>query len=219
MSESDLLKLQISKLQAVLPYICSMDFYREKISEITIDFDSQDPLTGLREMPFTYKDELRSTSPMTRTPLNVEDIMAFFSSSGTTGEPSVYVWSKKDQCVLEKIGKRLLQNIGVGPGDVALLPLPMGMHFAWYAIFREMYAVSAAVVPLGSVPLEKIAQAQINYPITILKTSPVIASRLFRMVIENNPFSPYPNAIASDSSGGLLLQRCPEETTRSTMGR
>ena len=124
---------------------------------------------------------------MLRTPLGVADLIAFFSSSGTTGQPSVSAWSKDDQQVHEQVSGRLLRNIGVGPGDVALLPLTMGMPLAWYAIFSEMRVVGAAVAPLGAAPLEKIAHALASYPVTILKTSPVVASRLFRFIAQEDP--------------------------------
>jgi len=186
MNESSILELQRRKLQEVFPHICDTPFYREKLSSSTADVDYKDPFTRLGELPFTYKHELRSTSPMTRTPLSEQGLTAFFSSSGTTGKPSVYTWSKTDQCVLEEVSSRLLRHIGVGPGDVALLPLTMGMPLAWYAIFSEMLAVGAAVVPLGPAPWEEIAQALVIYPITILKTSPVMASRLFRFVVETD---------------------------------
>ena len=186
MGESDILELQRRKLQEVFPHIYDTPFYREKLSSSTADVDYDDPFTRLGELPFTYKYELRSTSPMTRTPLSVQDLIAFFSSSGTTGQPSVHAWSNTDQRVFEEVSSRLLRHIGVGSGDVALLPLPMGMSLAWYAIFSEMLAVGAAVVPLGPAPLEEIAQTLVSYPITILKTSPVIASRLFRFVVETD---------------------------------
>ena len=187
MSRAELLELQRRKLQEVFGYLCDTPFYREKLSGTAAGLDHDDPLTSLRRLPFTFKHELRSTSPMLRTPLGVADLIAFFSSSGTTGQPSVSAWSKDDQQVYEQVSGRLLRNIGVGPGDVALLPLTMGMPLAWYAIFSEMRAVGAAVVPLGAAPLEKIAQALANYPVTILKTSPVVASRLFRFISQEDP--------------------------------
>jgi len=186
MGGSDILELQRRKLRKVFPHICHTPFYCEKLLSSAADVNYKDPLTGLSDLPFTYKHELRSTSPMTRTPLSVQELIAFFSSSGTTGQPSVHAWSKTDQRVFEEVSSRLLRHIGVGPGDVALLPLPMGMPLAWYAIFSEMLAVGTAVVPLGPVPLEEVAQALVTYPITILKTSPVIASRLFRFVAETD---------------------------------
>jgi phenylacetate-CoA ligase len=60
------------------------------------------------------------------------------------------------------------------------------MSFAWYAMFSEMLAVRAAVVPLGPAPLEHIAKALVDYPITVLKAPPVIASRLFRVIEESD---------------------------------
>jgi phenylacetate-CoA ligase len=186
MTHSVFLELQQRKLREVFPYICRTPFYREKLSDSANDVDYDNPLAGFGRLPFTYKDELRSTSPMRRTPLSVQELMAFFSSSGTTGQPSVYAWSRTDQCVSEEISSRLLHHIGVGSGDIALLPAPMGMPIAWYIMISEMLAVGAAFVPLGPVPLKRIAQALVSYPITILKIPPVMASRLFRFIVETD---------------------------------
>lgn len=186
MSEAGLRELQRQRLLEVFPHICSTPFYRVKLPGITAQPQKSDPFAYLAEMPFTYKDELRSTSPMARTPLDLSDLVAFFSSSGTTGEPSVYAWSKVDQQVYEEVSGRLLRNIGVGPGDVVLLPLRMGMQFPWFGILSEMRGVGAAVVPLGAASFAEIARALAYYPITILKTSPVMASRLFRFIAETD---------------------------------
>jgi phenylacetate-CoA ligase len=186
MEKVDLTKLQQEKLRKVFPFICSAPFYQKKLDEGAILGGDADPYSSLSKMPFTTKEELRSTPPSERSPLSISEIAAFFSSSGTTGQPSVYAWSKLDQIVYEKISSRLLRSIRVGPGDVTLIPMRMGMSFSWYGIFTEMQKVGAAVVPLGASTFEEIIQALVDYPITILKTSPVIASRLFRAIIEKD---------------------------------
>ena len=186
MKKIDMSKLQQNKLREVFPYTCSAPFYQKKLDQDIIQKGKADPYGILSRIPFTTKEELRFTPPLERSPLSISEMAAFFSSSGTTGQPSVYAWSKLDQSVYEEISSRLLRNIDVGPGDVTLLPMRMGMSFSWYGIFTEMQKVGATVIPLGTSSFEEIIQALIDYPVTILKTSPVIASRLFRTVIDKD---------------------------------
>ena len=179
-------ELQQRKLKEVFPYILSTPFYSQKLSDIIVDRWLNDPIKHLSRIPFTSKQELRFTSALERTPLDVSELIGFFSSSGTTGQPSVYAWSKDDQKVYEEISGRLLWNIGVGPGDVTVMPMRMGMSLSWYLILSEMRAVGASVVPLGAASFDEITKTLVSYPITILKTSPIIASRLFRYIEEKD---------------------------------
>lgn len=187
MKKVDLSNLQQKKLREVFSYICSSPFYQRKLTEGVIRKNG-DPYKNLSILPFTLKEELRLTSPFERSPLTISEMAAFFSSSGTTGQPSVYAWSKIDQRVYERISSRLLRNIDVVSGDLTLIPMRMGMSFSWYGIFTEMQKVGAAVIPLGASSFEEIIQTLIDYPVTILKTSPIIASRLFRAIIEKDRF-------------------------------
>ena len=187
MKKVDLSNLQQKKLKEVFSYICSSPFYQRKLTESVIKKNG-DPYKNLSKLPFTLKEELRLTSPFERSPLNISEMAAFFSSSGTTGQPSVYAWSKIDQRVYERISSRFLRNIDVASGDLTLIPMRMGMSFSWYGIFTEMQKVGAAVIPLGASSFEEIIQVLIDYPVTILKTSPIIASRLFRTIIEKDRF-------------------------------
>ena len=56
-----------------------------------------------RQIPFTYKWEIRNSSVEERTTTRMEDIYGIFSSSGTTGEKTYYIYSKKDKMVHEEL--------------------------------------------------------------------------------------------------------------------
>ncbi len=186
MAEVDIQSLQHQKLKAIYPYICSSPFYEKKLPSNIRNSDF-DPALRLSNIPFTTKDDLRFSSPLERTPLNLAEIAAFFSSSGTTGKPSSYVWSKHDQEIYCEISSRILRNIQGNASDVVLLPMSMGMSFSWYGILSEMQQLGAAVIPLGTAATEEIIKGLVDYPVTILKTSPVVASRVIRAIIKDSP--------------------------------
>ena len=74
------------------------DFYKKKLSGI----DSFRDYNSFAQIPFTYKRELRNTSVMERTTTELKDIYGVFSSSGTTGEKTFYVYNRNDKSVHEE---------------------------------------------------------------------------------------------------------------------
>lgn len=181
----NLTSVQRERLIEAIPYALNTAFYQRKITEELRDKDV-DPYFRLSQLPYTYKQELRSIHPNERTCLPQQDILAYFSSSGSTGQPSVYAWSKLDQEVFNEISRRINQPLGVGPGDVALLAIPFGMPLSGFGMMMEMQAVGASFIPIGAVSLEQIAQALVNYPVTLMKINPIIASRLLRFIQIND---------------------------------
>ena len=134
-------------------------FYKNKIQMRVKEGDEINPFKLISTYPFTYKQEIRSVVHSDRTSLPQEEILAYFSSSGSTGEPSVYAWSRLDQEVFNDIAKQILNQLGVGPGDVALLSVPFGMPLSGFGMMMEMAAVGASFIPLGAASLDKLARA------------------------------------------------------------
>jgi phenylacetate-CoA ligase len=184
---NQLKETQMAKLPNVIRHALCTPFYLNRIANCPDEIAGVDPLEIIRALPFTYKQDLRDTAAMERTCLSKSDLLAFFSSSGSTGEPSVYAFSKHDLAVSLDISKRILSSLGVGPGDMALLPVPFGMPLAWFIMVNEMIQMGASFIPLGTAPLDAAARALIDYPVTIMRTSPIMASRLYSYVRENDP--------------------------------
>jgi phenylacetate-CoA ligase len=109
----------------------------------------------------------------------------FFSSSGTTGKPTVYPWSRQDDIILKEVSARCMKRVDVGPGDISLILAPFGLPIMWYCMMTQYLATGAGVVPLGITSSNEIIKAMNSFPISIITSLPVIATRLSEFVSKN----------------------------------
>ena len=94
--------------------IFSQPFYADKIAGAQ-DFESYE---NFSKIPFMYKDDLRNTKPFDRTSATTKDVYGIFSSSGTTGSKTFYVYSKKDKKVYNEFVKAFYSELGVNESDI-----------------------------------------------------------------------------------------------------
>jgi len=181
-SKDELLYPQGKKFQDIIQHIADVPFYKKKLSNEGINISHIKEISDLKELPFTTKEELRLSRPMERTPLNYDGIAFFFSSSGTSGNPTVYPWSKGDDLVLREVAARCMERIGVGPGDTSLILSPFGMPIMWYCMINQYIACGASVVPLGMTTSKDVIKAMSAFPITSIATLPVVGTRLFEFM-------------------------------------
>jgi phenylacetate-CoA ligase len=185
MSKEEFLDLQNKKLLDLLPYIANVPFYKKKLSSEGINIKDIKEISDLQKIPFTTKEELRLSKPMERTLLNYDGISFFFSSSGTTGDATIYPWSLQDDLVLREVSARCMKRIGVGPGDVSLVLAPFGLPIMWYCMITQYLATGASVIPLGLASSNEILKVINSFPITSIATLPVIATRSFEFINKN----------------------------------
>jgi len=182
MSKEEIFDLQSRKFKEKIPYIVDVPFYKKKLSKEGVDIKDIKEISDLPRLPFTTKEELRLSNPMERTPHNFDGIAFFFSSSGTTGSPTIYPWSTKDDSVLREVSARCMKRIGVGPGDISLVLAPFGMPIMWYCMINQYLAAGAGVVPLGITSSDEILKAMSTFPITSITTLPIVGTRLFEFM-------------------------------------
>ena len=96
-------------------------FYSDKVKSIDMFSNYEE----LKKIPFTYKQELRDTPVCERTTTKMEDIYGVFSSSGTTGEKTFYIYNKNDKKVHEEFVKTLFSEVGVTEKDLGAVMLPV----------------------------------------------------------------------------------------------
>jgi len=186
MSKEEILDLQNKKLSEIIPYITDIPFYKKKLTDKNINLNDIKEISDLQKLPFTTKEELRLSKPMERTSLSYDGVAFFFSSSGTTGQPSAYPWSNQDDLVLKEVSSRCMKRVGVGPGDISLVLAPFGMPIMWYCMITQYLATGAGVVPLGIASSSKIVKTMVSFPITSITTLPIVATRLFEFVSKNH---------------------------------
>ena len=96
MSREDLEKLQLARLKKTVEAAAHSPFYNKVFKEHGITADSIQSLDDLKKIPFTTKQDLRDNYPFGLVAIPLRECVRLHSSSGTTGNPTVILHSKKD---------------------------------------------------------------------------------------------------------------------------
>jgi phenylacetate-CoA ligase len=173
---------QENRFSSIIPYFFSTPFYKRKLEEAGITQKHIRCLADLSKVPFTYKNEVRNSSPFERTPLKKEDIYAIFSSGGTSGNPTLYVWSEEDVVILKEVAKNIFFHFNVNPTDMALILAPLSLPVMGHCMIHQYEASGISFVPLGPADPETVTSFLQQLPITLIATLPVVASRLYEFI-------------------------------------
>lgn len=159
-------------------YISKTPMYLDKMNDAGIKPYQIKGLKDLPKIPFTYKSDLRERPVMQRTPLTWKDIYAYYSSGGTTGNPTLYAWNEEDVQVQMAVAKRIIGGTGVGESDLGLVLAPLGLPVMGHCMTRQYTAVGAGFVPLALAEPEKIIACLCELTVTAIATLPSAATRL-----------------------------------------
>ena len=119
MPRDDLAQLQIERLQTTLNRVSrNVAFYKHALDERKITPEKIRSLKDMRELPFTTKEDLRTSYPYDMFALPLRDVVRIHASSGTTGKPIVVGYSKNDILHWSELVARQLSWAGVTEHDV-----------------------------------------------------------------------------------------------------
>jgi phenylacetate-CoA ligase len=186
MNSADLKLLQEQRFQNVLSLFWKAPLYQRKLRQAGLEPDSLQSLGDLSSVPFTTKEDLRQTHPSERSPFSYQQIEYLFSSSGTSGEPTVYYWTHQDTEVLREAGARAMRRVGITSDDLSLVLAPLGLPIMWYCMFQQYNALGAGVIPLGVRSPSEIINALTTYPVSVISTLPVLGTRLYEFMMSTN---------------------------------
>ncbi len=96
MPRKELEQLQLKKLRQTISIALNSKMYKHKFDELHITPDSIKTLDDIRKIPFTTKQDLRDNYPFGLVCGDMKDAVRIHSSSGTTGHPTVVVYSRHD---------------------------------------------------------------------------------------------------------------------------
>lgn len=96
MPRKELEQLQLKKLRQTISIALNSKMYKHKFDELHVTPDSIKTLDDIRKIPFTTKQDLRDNYPFGLVCGDMKDAVRIHSSSGTTGHPTVVVYSRHD---------------------------------------------------------------------------------------------------------------------------
>ena len=118
LSREEISKLQTERLQETINRCAKVPFYAQKFKEMGIKAEDITSPSDIRKLPFTTKQDLRDTYPFGLAAVPLTDCVRLHSSSGTTGNPTVILHTKKDLDEWANQVARNLWMVGLRPDDV-----------------------------------------------------------------------------------------------------
>lgn len=150
----------------------SPEFYQKKISDIR-QLDNYD---SFQTIPFTYKREIRETTAMERTTTKAKDIYGIFSSSGTTGEKTYYIYNRNDKKVHEEFVKTFYTELGIQEEDIGGVMAPVDTGVMAHTMMWQFTTMGAGYVNCPIPSPENMVDTITKIPVTVIATRPSIAS-------------------------------------------
>ena len=156
MSRDEMHHLQGKRLEKLVALVYrNVPFYREKMQAMDLtpaDIHSIDDITKL---PFTTKQDLRDNYPYGLQAAAPSEIVRVHASSGTTGNPTIVGYTRRDLEVWSEGMARALTAYGVRRGDTFSVSYGYGLFTGGLGAHYGVEKLGAAVVPASTGNTEK----------------------------------------------------------------
>ena len=184
MNRSDLDKLQLQRLKSTIESAINSPFYGKLFKELEISSDSIQSLGDLRKIPFTTKEDLRDSYPFGMAAIPLKDCVRIHSSSGTTGNPTVVLHSRKDLDEWANQVARCMYMVGLRDTDVFQNTSGYGMFTGGLGFQYGAEKLGALTIPAAAGNTKRQIKFITDFGTTCLHIIPSYATRLAEVFYE-----------------------------------
>ncbi len=178
-------KLQLERLQSQLGRIYeTVPFYRQRLREARLTPDSIRSLDDLSKLPFTIKRDFRDNYPYGLLAVPVEDIARMQVSGGTTGKPTLALYSTADLSLWTEMMARALTCGGVTAADRVHIAFTYGLFTGGFGFHYGAEKIGAAVIPASSGQTKRQVMLIEDLGSTVLCCTPSYALFLSEVAVE-----------------------------------
>ncbi len=210
MKRPEIEALQLERLRRMVDYCYNnVPFYQERLSKAGITSgDKIKVLSDIQYIPFTTKDDIRDNYPFGLMAVPMKDIVRIHASSGTTGKPTVGVYTKADIDRWSDFVARIVTAAGVTAEDIIQISFGYGLFTGALGLHFGLEKVGATVIPASSGNSEKQLMMLRDFGVTGLVATPSYALYLGELVRESG----YPKEAYGKLRHGILgSEGCTEE--------
>lgn len=184
MNRSDLEELQLKRLKKTIESAKNSSHYGKLFSELNITSENIHSFDDLRKIPFTTKDDLRNCYPFGMASIPLKDCVRVHSSSGTTGNPTVVLHSKKDLDEWANQVARCMYMVGLRDTDVFQNTSGYGMFTGGLGFQYGAEKLGALTVPAAAGNTKRQIKFITDFGTTCLHIIPSYATRLAEVFYE-----------------------------------
>lgn len=210
MKRADMDRLQLERLRRMVDYcLNNVKFYNERLTKAGITSgDRLKTLSDLQYIPFTTKEDIRDNYPFHMMARPMKDIVRIHASSGTTGKPTVGVYTKNDLDAWAEQVARVCVGGGVTEEDIIQISFGYGLFTGALGLHYGLEKLGATVIPASSGNTEKQLMMLRDFGVTGIVATPSYAIYLSEMIREGE----YPLSAYKKLRLGILgSESCTEE--------
>ena len=179
MSRDEMRELQGRRLHKIVDYVYhNVPFYRNKLQEMDIEPDDIKTIDDIVRLPFTTKQDLRDNYPYGLQAAPQSEIVRVHASSGTTGNPTIVGYTRKDIGVWSECMARCLTAYGVSRDDTFSVAYGYGLFTGGLGAHYGVENLGATVVPASTGNTEKHLRLIRDLGITGIACTPSYALHL-----------------------------------------
>jgi len=173
MERGEMRKLQGERLRSVVERVYNnVPFYKKKMQEAGVTPDDIKSIDDIVKLPFTVKQDLRDNYPFDMMATPMSEITRLHASSGTTGKPIVFGYTKKDLEIWQEVVARCLYAVGVSEEDFIHVAYGYGLFTGGLGLHGGGELIGATVVPMSSGNTQKQIQLMHDFGATVLACTP-----------------------------------------------
>jgi len=155
-SRDEIAALQLERMKWSLRHAYdNVAMYRNRFDQAGVHPDDLKELKDLARFPFTTKSDLRDNYPFGLRAVPQDRIVRIHASSGTTGKPTVVVYTQHDIDVWADTAARSLRASGIRRGDIVHNAYGYGLFTGGLGAHYGIERLGATVVPMSGGQTEK----------------------------------------------------------------
>lgn len=150
MSRKRIEEIKNKRFRRIVRYVYeNCPFYRRKFKSAGIDLDKIRSVEDISKLPFTTKQELREAYPLKILCVPKEKIVRIQMSGGTTGQPVIIPYTRKDVEQWKEMMLRAFYIANITSKDVIQITPAFGLWNGGFGFHFAADAINAFVIPIG----------------------------------------------------------------------
>ena len=176
MSRDEMSALQGKRLPKLVELVYhNVPFYRAKMQERDLCPDDIQSIEDITKLPFTTKQDLRDNYPTGLQAANQSEIVRIHASSGTTGNPTIVGYTRRDLEIWSESAARAFTAYGVTRNDIFSVGYGYGLFTGGLGAHYGVEYVGATVIPTSTGNTEKLLRLLRDLKITGIACTPSYA--------------------------------------------
>ncbi len=176
--------LQLERLQKTVKHCMNSTFYAKRFADNGLKPEDIRTLDDLRKIPFTTKQDLRDTYPFGIASVPLSKCTRLHSSSGTTGNPTVILHTRKDLEQWANAVARCLWMVGCRPEDVFQNTSGYGMFTGGLGFQYGAEKLGMLTVPAAAGNTLRQLKFFTDFGTTVVHAIPSYAARIYEVMCE-----------------------------------